>query len=450
MGRQSVHHKDKDVVFNEVFNSSAEVVKNGGEIGGSPTFDNGVITTNGSDNYVEYPNNYGDAYSFRMKVTPTNTIDKNTTSVVPLYIERGDDYAYNGVVFGNFTGYFSNEVVALSFRDGVNQYRTGWTSVSGELTAGQEYDLFFSWDSSNSRYDIYIDGVKKTVTSGSSDGHVPLFTADRVMIGVAYQGGYMKYFAGSFDLVTIYNRSLSSDEVSALYKNTLYQDYRDNMVLQVVGNGGAIEDLTGQQTITNNGATTGKYDSDFPVISFDGTNYAQVADSDSLSFGDGSSDSAFSISAWVKSSDLSNDFIILSKGVYNTDDEYRFIITGSKVYFQIYDESVNSCVRGAYYNTALTAYGGQWIQLVATYNGVGGSSAENGMNIYLNGTKINDSTQSTGTYVAMENLAHDVWLGRYDSDYTNGQADDTRIYNEELSAEKVARIYNSTKGRYNK
>ena len=57
--------------------------------------------------------------------------------------------------------------------------------------------------------------------------------------------------------------------------------------------------------------------------SFDGSNdYISIADANNLSFGDGSTDSAFTISAWVKMDDATG-FAIASKGVYNTDGEWN-------------------------------------------------------------------------------------------------------------------------------
>ena len=58
--------------------------------------------------------------------------------------------------------------------------------------------------------------------------------------------------------------------------------------------------------------------------SFDGTNdYIAVADSNDLSFGDSSTDSAFTISAWIKMDDATS-FPIASKGVFNSTGEWDF------------------------------------------------------------------------------------------------------------------------------
>lgn len=180
------------------------------------------------------------------------------------------------------------------------------------------------------------------------------------------------------------------------------------------------------------------------AMDFNGTtDYISITDTDNLSFGDGTDDSPFSISAWVNMDDATN-FMIASKGVLNTDAEWIFyIISDDKLRFRIFDESVTNTYEGRLYNTALTSYEGIWIHLVGTYDGRGGVDAEDGMNIYLNGVAVDDNNASSGIYVAIENLDHDVWIGRYSSDYVNGKIDEVRIYNRVLSQTEITQLYHS-------
>jgi hypothetical protein len=181
------------------------------------------------------------------------------------------------------------------------------------------------------------------------------------------------------------------------------------------------------------------------ILELDGTNqYVSVADDDLLSFG-GTVDHDFSVSSWVRATDATN-FTILGKGIYNTSAEYRFFIDANdKINFQIYDESVDSCYLGRLYDTALTSSQGEWIYLVATYDFSVGNSA--GIKIYLNGNQVDDtnSENSAGSYVAMENLAADLFIGRYDVNYAKGALDEVKITNRVLSADEVKHLYESEK-----
>jgi len=172
-------------------------------------------------------------------------------------------------------------------------------------------------------------------------------------------------------------------------------------------------------------------------VAFDGIDaFVEVADADNLSFGNGSTDSPFSISTWVKMTDATK-FRILVKSD-GTSREYHFYTGGTdKLVFQLFDSSLNFI--GRLFDTALTSYQNQWIHLTATYDGSGSNS---GLKIYLNGNRVDDVNSSSGSYTAMTNTSMPVHIGRYKADYSNGLIDETAIFNSELSASDVTSIYN--------
>ena len=180
-------------------------------------------------------------------------------------------------------------------------------------------------------------------------------------------------------------------------------------------------------------------------IRLKGAEYISVQDSESLSFGNGTSDSPFSLEAWVKMNDASG-FMILTKGAYNVNAEYNFYTNGSdKLHFIIYDESVSATYQGRLYDTALTSFEGQWIHCVATYDGRGGTSAKDGINLYLNGSAVDNANLSGGSYVSMENLGADLIIGKDGSTFAKGSIDEAKVYSKELSATEVLKNYNNGK-----
>ena len=179
-------------------------------------------------------------------------------------------------------------------------------------------------------------------------------------------------------------------------------------------------------------------------LNFDGSDdYVDIGNSDVFSFGDGSNDSAFSMSAWIKMDDATN-FAIINKGVFNTDGEWNFRTNASdKLVIALYDESVSSCHQSLVSDSAITSHQGSWINVVATYDGSGGALAKNGLTLYLNGAVLASATASLSDYVAMENLSGNVYIGKMSSNYANGNIDEVAVWNTVLDADAITSIYNS-------
>jgi len=178
--------------------------------------------------------------------------------------------------------------------------------------------------------------------------------------------------------------------------------------------------------------------SNLKSLDFDGVDsYVDCGNPSNLSFGNGLSDSAFSISAWIKMDDIYR-FRILSK--YQAPNyEYQFDVgSGSRLELYIFD---GTKYRARLFNTALNT--GQWYHVAATYSGVGGTNAQNGIKIYVDGVRVDDTTDTNGTYVAMHNTTANVYIGRIHSTYANGKMDEVAVFNSELSASNVTSIYNS-------
>ena len=169
--------------------------------------------------------------------------------------------------------------------------------------------------------------------------------------------------------------------------------------------------------------------------------YFIVPDRDNLSFGDGTNDKPFSITAWVNMDDAT-DFIIVSKGIQNENGEWRFGALhdlADRIMFILLDESNNSYI-GKYYPTALTSYEGDWIHLVGTYDGTGYNGGIWGVKIYINGVEVSTSNLGGGgDYVAMEKLDGDVWIGRDNAIYSDGQISNLKIWNRKIGAIEESR-----------
>ena len=178
---------------------------------------------------------------------------------------------------------------------------------------------------------------------------------------------------------------------------------------------------------------------------FDGVDdYISVADADNLSFGDGLSDSPFSLSAWVKS-DTSGGTRILCKGL-GVDQEYAFTVSGGGVPgLTLYDSNYDNRIQ---INSSTNLTSGVWQHWAVTYDGSG--SFSNGK-IYLNGSAVSTTTASAGSYTAMHNTSTLLNIGRLNvtisgtnyQSFANGHLDDVAVIAKKLSDAEVSAIYNN-------
>ena len=204
------------------------------------------------------------------------------------------------------------------------------------------------------------------------------------------------------------------------------------------GNGGTLQDTDATLVPT------------FPGFYFDGAeDYISIADDTSFSPGDGATGTPFSISAWINMVDAT-EFIIATKGVYNTDAEWRFATeTNDYLYALFFDESVADCYIGRLYQTALSQ--NKWLHVVMTYDG--GTVSATSINLYLDGAEVDnqDIENDAVSFVAIENdLGHAVWINRDAATYGDGYIDDVMFFSKELTAIEVKNIYEVTRWRYSK
>jgi hypothetical protein len=174
-------------------------------------------------------------------------------------------------------------------------------------------------------------------------------------------------------------------------------------------------------------------------LSFDGVDdYVNLGDSSDFTFGDGSTDSPFSISMWVKLADgVAQGFIAKSS---SSQKEYHIITSNSGLLrFRLYDNSTGGYIQSQM-NATTSAL--SWVNYVFTYSGIGDKT---GINIYENSSLVAQTQGNTGTYTAMENTTSVLRLSssQQNNFYLEGNTDEVALFNIELSSSQVTDIYNS-------
>jgi len=183
------------------------------------------------------------------------------------------------------------------------------------------------------------------------------------------------------------------------------------------------------------------------ALDLDGVDdYLDCGDSDDFSFGNGVTDSPFSVSAWINMTDATR-FRVVNKGIdFLNNHEYVFTTSGSDLLqFSLYDSSTGARIARRY-NTSLTSFEGQWIHLVASYDG---SETSNGIKIYFNGSILATDSNDLNpeNYTAMENGTKPLLIGASlqtgGAKFSNGKFSNVSVFNIELSSTQVTEIYNS-------
>ena len=183
-----------------------------------------------------------------------------------------------------------------------------------------------------------------------------------------------------------------------------------------------------------------------PSMRFDGGgDHVSFADNDAFSFTNGTDDTPFSISTWVKPK-TNAQFIPMARYGGSGNKEFLFYSAGSgglKLYLCNASDTQRVTVT---MDTTLTL--NEWHHMTVTYAGAGPNSAnsfsnaQNGVTIYLNGKAV-AATASNNSYGGMSSTAAATTIGKQGSNYSTGEIRDVKLYNKELSAAEVKEVYSN-------
>jgi hypothetical protein len=113
---------------------------------------------------------------------------------------------------GDNSGYATDETITIGDGDSGDY---GRTYTRDTYPSGWHY-ISVNWNSSESRYDIYVDGIAQTVYAGTSAGHARLLTdQDILRIGQSRNSNYLD---GIIDELQISNTSRTAEEIRQAYE----------------------------------------------------------------------------------------------------------------------------------------------------------------------------------------------------------------------------------------
>jgi hypothetical protein len=181
-----------------------------------------------------------------------------------------------------------------------------------------------------------------------------------------------------------------------------------------------------------------------PLANLDANTVFDAADAADLSFGDGATDSAFSVLC-VADIGVTSTQVLLAKMDLTTGAEQRewaLQPSSSSGFFFYLNDNSSGGLLGRRLSGSIAAYTGTrtW---AGTYDG---SSTAAGIKVYIDGAELTNSDISSGAYTAMENTTAKVGTysktaaGATGSELT-GNAGLSVVFNAELSAANMAAVH---------
>jgi len=314
-----------------------------------------------------------------------------------------------------------NGTYADAIADDIHQYNT-WYHVVGVA------------DGSNVK--LYINGIPQTDV-GTYDGTIESpnqnFNIGRQPSNPLY------YWDGELSDIAVFNTGLSQSQVNTIYNNGKPGDISSlNPVAWYKLDNNEIFNSTSTEWSVDNNAYSSTYKSS---LNFSGNNqYLQVPDSNDFSFGNGTTDSPFSLSAWINP-DAVEFAGVVAKYVSGIYEWLLYLTDLNKLRLQL--QGNNSTANSINLTTDIAIPRNTWTHVSATYNANGES---NGINLYINGLLQSLTTEGgNGTYQAMTNTTAPLQIGTWAGNFRpiNAQVSNVSIWDAELSQAQVAEIYNN-------
>ena len=119
---------------------------------------------------------------------PRTTITSATSEQDILHLRQSSDWY---VALGASTALVTGEYFTI--RDSSGSFATS-VADGGSITSGTLHHFLLSWSTTDARYNIWIDGVQKTLTAAAG-GHARQVTANLMCFGAYYNAGTPNTFS---------------------------------------------------------------------------------------------------------------------------------------------------------------------------------------------------------------------------------------------------------------
>jgi hypothetical protein len=429
---------------------------NGGKFGAGAYF-------NGSNGYVTLPTNTDDLYegqtnfSWSVWVNPSSFSSQN-----PIFTKYSSNIALGGLQFkidgttGKIGLFIANSSDSRISGASDTAISTGtWSHIVAIFDGTKSVS-----NGTNGRIRIFINGVESSFTydqtayTGTTIPAISSSVPTRLGI-VTFGGGANTYHNGKIDQLRLFQKSLSSSEVSTLYAETvdtvesldpLSEDTTDT--LQVLGDSSCIATYRFENDETD---LSGNYDGTGTAIQYAAGRYGQAASfNGSASKVDTSltldtyTSNGGSISFWFKTSQTTSYQAIIGSQTAQNGASYGTTIFIGNTTSAATDESISVWDYNGATTSAFFARGGSTTYQDGNWHHVVVTSTSTTKNIYIDG--VSQSVSYAGSGSATQNLKFTdtqfgASLGHGTADF-DGEIDQVRFFNKAISASEVTTLYN--------
>ncbi|MDD2767061.1 MAG: LamG domain-containing protein [Candidatus Moranbacteria bacterium] len=411
---------------------------NTGTLTNGPTWTTGQI--GGGLNFAAASNQYinaGNNTSLKFTNGPytlsawvkLNSIPTNgTNTVVITKLGTSNDYYYFGISH-------NNSVIAPFWRPGSG---ASMHLGTGAMVTDQWYHIVVTFNKPD--YVMYINGAMNisgtdTVPGGFVNGDGNFYIGSNAGIG---------FFDGSIDEVRVYNRTLSADEVSELYRLTAPTGTDTSLKGYWSFNG---QDMNGTTAYDRSGAGNNGTLTNGPTPTIGKIGQAlSINSSKYVLINSAPTPASASYGAWVDNTSSGVDtscfmgycgsssvvqnihLCIKDAGAYSSNfGVYAFVGNGSQTltaFHNIHPYPKNS-----------------WHHIFATYDAPSGL-----LNLYFDGNMVSSTSGTAGLGISYGTYGSDVYLGGCTARATlPANIDEARVYDRALSASEVTTLYNASR-----
>ena len=339
------------------------------------------------------------------------------------------------IVFGKDLVGTTDVIQFYTWTSGVGYFflKTASTSVTasissfiGGLVNTGDWNMFtIVFDGSetgNDRLKIYLNGGASNIITGYS-GTVPATlpnTTDEFYIGKGLNGD----FDGKIGLFSIFNSTLTSAQITALYNSGTPVN---PMALTPLPT--AYYPLGGSSTGSASTLTTPNESvPSATVFDFDGSSWITTG----ISLSDLNISTQFTVSLWVKiaANTLYDNIIAAPTSTNVWDSGFGIYLTGSALVFWVEDWNDAN-----HFATSSTLNNDQWYHVCCTF------STSNGLKLY-----IDAGTPTTASNTDIDGLTNNLFIGSSGNAATralNGDISNVQVWNAELGTSDVTTLYNN-------
>jgi hypothetical protein len=202
--------KDFSINGNDLVVTGPVINISGGHDGGSAMVFNGIEDAINTTGFTD------DVYAFSFWINPRETYSSSSEAAYTLDLQDSATASiYELVAFGPCCSDVSSESFSLVHDGAAGRGRTSVQSFT--FSPGNWYHLGARWNATAGKYQVYINGIERSTTSGGV-AHTQLFTgANKVHIGKSRLNSAP--FNGSIDEVLLFGQTISEEQLLSIYEN---------------------------------------------------------------------------------------------------------------------------------------------------------------------------------------------------------------------------------------